>query len=210
MKKKWVGTWIAAIAVTNTLTLLALAQDKAAPAVGADQEPVEEIETIEEVTPVAVASSADSTGAIGLAKKLIGKFHPMLVHFPIAWVMLLLLVDLATFLLRRPWQTFGYLLGLGVALSVFPVVVTGLLRAATMGASGELLDLIVDHRNLALTASTVLLIAIVLRVARRNHLVGWTRSAYLGLLLVATALIGITGHYGGMVVHGKDFFGLTG
>lgn len=203
MKKRWVVTWVAAIAVTHTLALLAMAQEQAAPA-----SDVEEIETIEEVAPVAVAPAAIDTSAGGSLKRLLGRFHPLLVHFPIAWAMLLLLVDLATFALRRPWQTFGYLLGIGVALSVFPVVTSGLLRMSTMGASGELLELVVDHRNLALAASSVLLVAVALRVARRNDLIGFTRTAYLGLLLVATALIGLTGHYGGMVVHGKDFLSL--
>jgi len=181
----------------------------ASKAATADEE-VEEVEAVEEVTPVAAVATTGNRSTLGKLVNLIGRFHPLLIHFPIAWAVLLLLVDLATFLLRRPWNTLGLLLGIGIAISIIPVVTTGLLRMATMGASGELLDLVQDHRNLALTASSIMLVAVVLRVVRRNELVGWARSAYLGLMALATLLIGLTGHYGGMVVHGKDFLSFGG
>jgi uncharacterized membrane protein len=214
MNKKWWGIWIAAIAVTHGLALLAVAEEKApaaaATAASSADDAVETVETVDEVTPVATASAAGESGVVGASKRLLGRLHPLLVHFPIAWLVLLVLVDLATFVLRRPWQTFGYLLGIGVALSVIPVVATGLLRMASMGATGELFDLLIEHRNLALAASTVVLVAVGLRAVRRNQLAGWARHVYLALILVATALISSAAHHGGMAVYGKDYFSLPG
>jgi uncharacterized membrane protein len=183
----------------------------AARAVADDAEPIEAVEQVELVEPVAAAAPKPGSADTGNALvKLIGRLHPLLVHFPIAWIVLLVLVDLATFLLRRPWQTFGMLVGVGTALAVIPVVGTGFLRMGAMGASGELLELLVEHRNLALLASTLVLVAVGLRGARRNELTNWSRAVYMILVVAAAVLVAIAAHHGGMAVYGKDYFSVGG
>jgi uncharacterized membrane protein len=184
-----------------SLWLLALA-----PAALASADGPEEVEEVEEVEQVQTVPSGAPGQARGATLDVVGKLHPLLVHFPIAWLLLLGLVDGLTFGLRRErWARAGlWLLALAV-LSAVPTVVTGLLRASHV-QDPKLVEELVEHRNLGLLTLGAATLALVLRLIRRNELGGPWRLAYLALIAAAVGLVIATGHHGGMLVYGENYF----
>lgn len=180
-----------------SLWLLALA-----PAALALADGPEEVEEVEEVQTVQSGAPGEARGTLDV----VGKLHPVLVHFPIAWLLLLGLVDGLTFGLRRErWARAGlWLLALAV-LSAVPTVVTGLLRASHV-QDPKLVEELVEHRNLGLLTLGAATLALVLRLIRRNKLDGLWRLAYLALIAGAVGLVIATGHHGGMLVFGENYF----
>ncbi len=99
------------------------------PAQSGGGEPIEEVQDVSAVEPVAQQG----------AGSVIGKLHPALVHFPIAWVMLVQVMDLAAIVSRRKeWTTVGLYLLMLACLSFIPAAATGLIRAGAMGKDPEI------------------------------------------------------------------------
>jgi uncharacterized membrane protein len=165
---------------------------------GKGEEPVQ-VQDVQEVS--AVETPAAPTGAA-----LIGRMHPALVHFPIAWVSLLLLVELTAMVTgREELAKAGTLVLLLACLSFVPAAVTGFLRAGSIGESPEFLSLMVPHRNLNIAAGIVCLAALGLRVASRNSPGGGTRWLYLLLVATSAGLLFFAGHLGGKMVFGPQY-----
>jgi uncharacterized membrane protein len=165
---------------------------------GAGTEEPEEVEAVE----ANVQNAAEPQRS---PLQLLGRMHPLFVHFPIAWLILLLIVDLVTFGLKRPGlAASGYGLLGGTMLAFIPALLTGLLRAkeVSSGAEHELLEL---HRNVAFTLVGLCAVALSLRAWRRNRLAGAELGIYLLLILAAAALVGLVGHLGGKMVFGVDY-----
>jgi uncharacterized membrane protein len=155
-----------------------------------------------DVTPVvAVPAGKKAPAPSGLT--LLGRLHPLLVHLPIGWLLLLLLVELVA--LRRPGdgvERLARLLLLGTVAVCLPAVVTGLLRADELPGDGAVLD----HRNLMLAFSGALLVALSLRwIGRAHPLPRWRRAAIVLLLVVALGLLVVGGHLGGELVRGEAY-----
>ena len=149
------------------------------------------------------SESHDHDGVLGL----IGRLHPSLVHFPIAWLLLVLLVDAGTFFFsRRTWEKAGLLLLSAAAVSFVPAIATGLIRHSTHGETDqESLALILLDRNLMLAAAAACVLAFGIRIWRRKQLAGGIKALYLALIVTACALIALGGHLGGKVVFGPDY-----
>lgn len=129
-----------------------------------------------------------------------GKFHPVVVHFPIA---LLLVAALAEMLVmfrfaraERMAEVVRFLLPLGATAAVVSTVL-GLIAASTGGYSTETIFV---HRLLGIVAS-------VLALAAWGLWAGQKTMAYRIALLAAAALTGLAGHFGGVIVYGADHFG---
>ena len=165
-----------------------------------DLETAEAVEIDDSPTP------EDSSEQQGLLP-LIAYFHAATVHMPIAWVLLLVLIDLAHFLLgRQELGKVGYYLLPAAALSFVPAIVSGLTRLQHLGLEDEALQQALFHRNLGFAAFAMLLVALVLRWRAKNNLRGTPRHAYLGFLLVAALLVSIGGHLGGSMIFGDPPF----
>jgi uncharacterized membrane protein len=199
----------------------------AAPALGASAPPptmrpaamgvddAEDVEDVEEVTEVkttlggrgAAASSAGAKKERSLsASVVVGRLHSALVHFPIAWLLLLLLVDFVAFGLgREAWRQVGLYVLLGTALSFAPAIIAGFLRADQLPKAADTTTLLVAHRNLALVTAGIFAAALITRLARRNRLAGAWKWGYLALLVAATVAVMWTGHKGGRLVYGTEF-----
>jgi uncharacterized membrane protein len=204
-----------------------MASRPAAPSGAQEIEKVEEVDVgevdveevdVEEVEPGQVPGAGAGSGsqAVPFAPgqqqeepglwALVGRMHPALVHFPIAWLVLLLVVDLRTLAFRREgWERLGLYLLVGTTLAFVPTVATGLLRADELPQNERTLSLIAEHRNLAYITGGVVLAALVLRLARRNRLEGLWRWAYLALIGAAAVLVLWVGHRGARMVFGVDF-----
>jgi len=134
---------------------------------------------------------------------IVGRMHPAVVHFPIAWLLLLSLVDfLALGLGLEELRKYGpYLLGLTI-LSFCPAATSGFLNYAEYGEPNTLAGL---HRNLMLTAVGLCAVGLVLRLLGRNRLDGALKWVYLGLLGAAALTVSVGGHLGGKLVFGEDY-----
>lgn len=165
----------------------------------------DQVEEVEEVDEAEVTPTAQPSETKHDLLHIIGRFHPMLVHFPIAWLFLLVIVDCVTHLLgRAAWKQAGTLLLIGTLIACIPAIVTGLIRATELSASPSA-AMVVQHRNLALGAAGVCLAALVVRFIRRNDLGGLFRVAYLSLLFAALITIGLAGHLGGKLAFGEGY-----
>ena len=161
---------------------------------------VEQLGDVQTVTPSEVEGKPT-----GLAD-LIGRLHPALVHFPIAWLVGLAFVDLFGLVLKREaWQRAGVFVLAGTTLSLLPTAATGLLRAAHMPSDAAVHALLVTHRTLNFMVAGLVLAAFALRLLRRNLLQGSWRVVYLALVFAATGLVLVAADFGGRMVYGPDY-----
>jgi hypothetical protein len=128
--------------------------------------------------------------------QFVGRFHPLVVHLAIGFIVLLVIFEVLMLLPRfAPLKPAVGVILIVTLPAVSCSVLCGLLLARTGGYDAELVAL---HRNAAyfLGAGCVLL-AIV-------HWCGWSR-VYQGGLLIVVVLLGFTSHLGGSLTHGKDY-----
>ncbi len=146
-------------------------------------------------------------GGEGGVVALLGKFHPVVVHFPIALILVAALLELVAVL--RHLAPYGgsarLLLRLG-ALSALVAMAFGFARASGDEQAGGLLDVFEWHRLLGVL--TVVISVGALAVGERFCRGGFPRMGilYRGLVFGAAALVGVTGHLGGTLVFGLNYF----
>jgi uncharacterized membrane protein len=139
-----------------------------------------------------------------------GKAHPAVSHFPIALLIAALLAELIAWWRAsvRFHSASRYCLFLGTAGSIFATL-SGFPFETIMFLSSRP-PLLLHHRlwaySVVLTAiiTCILILIIGKRITRRG-----LRVIYILLLIILTTLIIITGHTGGKMVYGEDFFDLT-
>ena len=201
---------LAAVAALSAAVLLAggafaLAQDPREPP--GEVEEVEDLEVVEVVEPNGAGAGAPEAAArsTGLAE-LAGRTHPLLVHLPIGFLLLLLLLDVAGLALGRDaFRAVGPWVGGLTVLSFVPAAVSGLLRYAYPPYDRVYDGLVYAHRNVMLVTAALMAVAFALRLSRRNRLAGAWKAAYLVLLVGAVALLTYGGHLGGKLVFGEDY-----
>jgi uncharacterized membrane protein len=178
------------------LTLLVLSTVQA-PAQKEDLQEMQAAGEIQEVKPEESKASAI---------EMIGRFHPMLIHFPIAWMILLTLAELYNSIDRRTsWWRPGFYLHILAFLSFIPAALTGLILAAHSGSDPEFLRLMVPHRNLNLAGAALCFASLAVKVKASKDIQTVTRIAVLLLVLAGTSLVSIASHYGGEMVYGESF-----
>uniref|UniRef100_UPI002587F92F c-type cytochrome domain-containing protein n=1 Tax=Algoriphagus sp. TaxID=1872435 RepID=UPI002587F92F len=135
--------------------------------------------------------------------QLFGRLHPMLVHFPIALLLVAAVMELFT--LRNFRHSFRsgirFLVVLGATSAVFSAGM-GWLLAENEGITGSTLDL---HRILGLASAGLSVFLLVL--LRKSELSPSSSSikAYRGLLFLTGIGIGVAGHFGAALTHGEDY-----
>ena len=136
----------------------------------------------------------------------IGKFHVMLVHFPIALVLCAALADLLWVITRKEsFKNAGLYCLVLATISAIPTVVTGLIEASGKEFAGQYVAIAKTHAYLAIACLVLAIAAASIRLASRGQMKKWWLGAYCILIIALAVGIAITGHYGGMLVHGKDF-----
>lgn len=138
----------------------------------------------------------------------VGRLHHGVVHLPIGWLLLMVLLDIAAFgFNRRAAEDVGlWTLGLTV-LSFVPGIVTGMLRAAHLREAPEIAVLVGQHQAMIFITFGLAALAFGVRWLNRERLVGAVRGAYLTLIGLAAGLMLVAGHWGGRIVFGPDFLG---
>ena len=164
-----------------------------------------EVEDLDDVKEVVPAKAPDAPPPSGLAD-VISKLHPAFVHIPIGWLLMVLLLDLAALGMGlREFGRWGLFALAGTALSMIPAGVSGMLREdGFAGAPAQTVSLIGTHKGLMITMASLVLLALVLRISRKNQLEGLWKGAYLVLVFVAGGLIVVGGHVGGKIVFGPE------
>jgi uncharacterized membrane protein len=161
---------------------------------------------VEQIGDVQTVSPGEVEGKPSGLSDLIGRLHPALVHFPIAWLVALALVDFVGLVLKREaWQRAGIFVLAGTVLSLVPTAATGLLRAAHMPSDAAVHALLVTHRGLNFAVAGLVVAAFVIRLLRRDRLQGPSRVVYLTLVFAATALVLVAADFGGRMVYGPDY-----
>jgi uncharacterized membrane protein/YHS domain-containing protein len=140
---------------------------------------------------------------------LLGRLHPIIVHFPLAGIPLAFLGFLAwTITGREAFAKADVLPLFAASLAAIAAVITGNIAHDAMRFS-EALHRIVERHQLVATSAMVLSIGLsLLRIWRWNRLTGWWRRLYGLGLLIGCVLLAITGFLGGSLVFGPDHLSL--
>jgi uncharacterized membrane protein/mono/diheme cytochrome c family protein len=164
--------------------------------VGLDSSPSDQSES-------AASEQLDTASAARLLRWL-GKFHLLLLHFPIALVLAAAFGEAWSIWQRNqiPSEAVRFCLWLG-ALAALPTVGLGWLYAAAGNGAGSP-QLLTAHRWLGTTAAVLLVITAI--CTERDARSG-VRSRRMLLLLTSSVIItGLTAHLGGLLDRGGDFF----
>jgi uncharacterized membrane protein len=126
----------------------------------------------------------------------LGRFHPLLVHLPIGFLVLLVALESMARIrrFRGANACAGYMLAMLVPAALASAA-CGWLLAGSGGYDGTVLGV---HRWLGI--ATVSLCALVALVHERQ----WTRS-YAVLLYLSALVLAVTSHFGGSLTHGSDY-----
>jgi uncharacterized membrane protein len=137
---------------------------------------------------------------------LIGRLHPLVVHFPIALVMVAAAAEAAVMLTAGGrWRTVAVVNVRAGAAFAFAAVIAGWRLASAPGI--ESTPLLEWHRWLGVIAAVwTAAAATATWFAERGSTRGlWI---YRVALFLATACVAVTGHLGGLLVWGQEFLSL--
>jgi uncharacterized membrane protein len=134
---------------------------------------------------------------------LIGRLHPLLIHFPIALVIAAAVAELVAIVTAdERCHTVAVANVRAAAIFALLAAITGWRLALTPELNGS--ALLEWHRWLgALTAATTLAAALATAGGRRRSPLGVL--TYRTALFAAGTLVAATGHFGGLLVWGADF-----
>ena len=152
----------------------------------------------------AEADTAAAAQAMPSMLRRLGRLHVVVVHFPIALLIAAAAGELWFAWLGRaaPAPAVHFCVLLGAAGAVVTAALGWL--DAWGGAGAGMPTALGLHRWLGTAAAAWAVLTAVLsaRDERRGARSGWFRVA----LLVGAVLVGATGHFGGVLVHGDDYF----
>lgn len=147
--------------------------------------------------------------------RVAGRSHVVLVHFPVALLMVAALCEVWSAARRRDEASIAGLtcLVLG-ALGAAASAASGWINADLEGSRASMAETLTMHRWVGVAAAgcallTALVIAPLLRTSGRTGAHAHARGplgAYRAGVVIAAALVGVAGHLGGSLVHGEDYF----
>lgn len=133
----------------------------------------------------------------------LGRFHPLLVHLPISFLLLGFLLELVSRIKRyadlRPAVSFVLFLG---ALSAVFAVFAGLLLSISGDYGG---DDLWWHKWLGIGVAVTAVAAYWLKKRSTATEEVNMRRAYAGVLTLMTGLLVVASHFGGSLTHGSDY-----
>jgi len=131
----------------------------------------------------------------GHASQFFGRFHPLVVHFPIALLLLVSVLEcVGSFRGAKHLQvSAGFVLGLATASAVVSILL-GWLLARSGGYQGAL---VTRHMWGGVSLAALLLLCYAAR--------GWSNKIYATGLFAALCLMAWTGDQGGKITHGEGF-----
>lgn len=152
------------------------------------------------------AAGREEKGVLAHLVEWLGRFHPMLVHFPIALLMAAALAELLSMSGRlveaRSSARFGIVLAAATAVAAATL---GWARASGGGFPASTADAVEVHRWLGTTTAAWLTAAAVCSEVGRRAPRRWM-ALYRFFLFAGVALVGFTGHFGAVITHGLDYY----
>ncbi len=134
--------------------------------------------------------------------QLLGRFHPLVVHFPIGLLVVAWFFELLTIGGKRPGLREGihWMVYLGGAFAILSAVLGWLLRTQD-DYGGELVD---NHQYVGIATAVF---AVVTALLLRRTLNGKSPDfrVYRSVLTVTVILLTVAGHLGANLTHGEDF-----
>lgn len=135
--------------------------------------------------------------------RIVGRTHPILVHFPIAMVLVAAMIETIRAIVRRPTpaRTSIHMLGIGV-IAAAAAIGSGWLNGDYENHASQA-DTMELHRWIGIGGGGVALLAFLFALGASRS----TRAlmTFRALLLVAAGAIGFTGHLGGSMVYGEGY-----
>jgi uncharacterized membrane protein len=141
--------------------------------------------------------------------QLLGKLHPLMLHFPLVLILLGAVAEFARRSGRAPRlaAAAGWLLGLA-AISAIIAAGTGWLLAAHEHIRSDQRETLAWHRWLGVATAVVSCIAWILS-AKREAASSRRDTLRVALALAAALLVLFVGYFGGELVWGRDWFQLN-
>jgi uncharacterized membrane protein/YHS domain-containing protein len=138
---------------------------------------------------------------------ILGKFHPLLTHFPIALILAGLLFScLAVLRKAELLQTVSVYCLYVAALSAIATVLLGLAAGAGADYPSFLQSYLSSHRLLGISTGVMTLVTAYLGYRQQRVRSIATVRTYRAVLFVNSILVGVTGHFGALLVFGPDYF----
>ncbi|TXE03286.1 hypothetical protein ESV85_20335, partial [Algoriphagus aquimarinus] len=135
--------------------------------------------------------------------QFIGRLHPMIVHFPIALIVVAGLMELFTFGKFNSKIRPGILILAAIgAISAIIAAPMGWLLASNEGTTGELLDL---HQWIGIGTAVLSLITLFFLSKIRSNPNPTQIKAFRSTLFLTAICVSVAGHFGGSLTHGADF-----
>ena len=138
-----------------------------------------------------------------------GKFHPVVVHFPVALLITAGLAEFLRMLTRK--ETFGavtrFLLILGAASAVVAVIL-GLAAEQGSNYPAALSAYLSWHRIFGFGTGALSVICLILGEIHIRKQAKRTKWAYRAVLLASMLFVGVTGHLGATLVYGPNHFSM--
>ena len=132
-----------------------------------------------------------------------GRLHPMVVHFPISFLIFACFIELFTLKnFNSKFRPTIQLLTLVGSLSTLIAALFGWLHASSEGISGETFDL---HQQIGFITSGLVVFLLYFLGKTSQQSLPLTRKIYRILLFASGLGIGIAGHLGASLTHGEGF-----
>lgn len=133
----------------------------------------------------------------------LGRFHPLVVHLPISFILLALVIELVSRLNRfsdlKPASSFVLLLG---ALSAVVAVFAGLLLSLGGDYGG---DTLFWHQWLGIGVALTAVLAYIFKKRSLSTPSTQNSRAYASLLTLSCSFLVVASHFGGSLTHGTDY-----
>lgn len=128
--------------------------------------------------------------------------HPMLVHFPIAFLISFVLVDLLASFAKKPqWREFAAgLLYCGTVMAVFTVI-AGFIAASSVAHGDDVHDIMERHEFLGVTVLSLATALSIWRLKCGSQIQGEMNVLYLTLSLLLAGCLAFGADLGGLMVY---------
>jgi len=136
----------------------------------------------------------------------IGKLHPMLIHFPIAFVIAAALIETYNILRGRKVSTYSYYFLLLSFFCLLPAIASGGLNYLFLDVSPLLNRTLNFHVWSGLLVFTLVTLSLLLFKNARTRDTFPLQRYYRLTVIAAGVFIGLSAHYGGILVHGSDYW----
>lgn len=130
--------------------------------------------------------------------QFLGRFHPLLVHLPVGFIVLLPVLEFAGMKRLSLREAAGFVLWIAFGSCVLAIVF-GLLLAY---GSGEIGSTVTSHMRGGIVLTIELLLC---AVVRQSWLAGPQPRSYFILLTIVLVTLAWTAHHGGSLTHGSDY-----